>query len=84
MALPSTVESNWKSNCPHHARRVSGDRWHRRDAGPLARGHDLDLQALLTPQPVDSLLVDLTALVVAQRSPGTPEPMTGVFGGVGA
>ena len=67
---------------PHHARRVSEERQHRRDSRPLARGHDLDLQALFTPEPVDLLLVDLTALVVAQRRPGTPEPVTGVFGGV--
>ena len=42
------------------------------------------LQAFFVPQSVDSLLVHLMALDVALRRPGTPEPMAGVFGGVGA
>ena len=61
---------------PHHVRRVG---IHRRDRGhpsPLARTVHPHLQALLAPQPMDLLLVDLTSLVVAQRRPGAPEPMT--------
>jgi len=42
------------------------------------------LQPFLAPQPVDLLFVDLTALVVAQRRPGAPEPMARVFGGIRA
>ncbi|MGJ6122490.1 hypothetical protein QN239_07935 [Mycolicibacterium sp. Y3] len=40
----------------------------------------MDLKALFAPQPVNLLLVDLTAFVVAQCRPGTPEPMARVFG----
>src|ERR1700682_474661 len=67
---------------PHHVRRVGGDRWDRGHPGPFAWAVHPHLQALLTPEPVDLLLVDLTALVVAQRRPRTPEPMARVFRGV--
>ena len=84
IALPSTVESNWKSIAHTTFGASAIDRRDRGHPGPLTRAVHPHLQALLTPQPVDLLLVDLTALVVAQRRPGAPEPMARVFGGVGS
>src|ERR1700741_2598630 len=75
MASPSVVESNWKS-IAHTTFGAFG--LHRRDRGhpgPLPRARHLHLEALFAPQPLNLLLVDLTAFVVAQRRPCTPEPM---------
>ena len=69
---------------PHHVRGIGVDRRDRGHPGPFPRTMHPHLQALLAPQAVDLLLVHLTALVVAQRRPGTPEPMARMFGRVGA
>ncbi len=68
---------------PHHVRGIGLNRRDRRHPGPLARRDHLHLQSLFAPQAMDLLLVDLAALVVAQRGPGAPEPMARVFRGVG-
>ena len=83
MALPSMVESNWKS-IAHTTFGASASIGGIEDTPARFRGlRTLHLQAFLAPQPVDLLHVDLTALVVAQRRPGTSEPMARVLGGVG-
>ena len=68
---------------PHHIRGVGRNRRDRGHPSPLAWTVHPHLQPFLAPEPVDLLLVDLTVLVVAQRRPGPPEPVAGVFGGVG-
>ena len=76
------AEAELEIDRPQHVRSIRLDLRDRRDTGPLTRTADPHLQPLLAPQPVDLLLVDLTALVIAQRRPSTPEPMARVFGGV--
>ena len=84
MALPSMVESNWKS-IAHTTFGASASTGGMEDTPARLRGRmDLHLQPFLAPQPVNLLLVDLTALVVAQRRPGPPEPMARVLGGIRA
>ena len=84
MALPSMVESNWKS-IAHTTFGASASTGGIEDTPARLRGLcTRTCRPFLAPQPVDLLLVDLTALVVAQRRPGPPEPMARMFGGVGA
>jgi hypothetical protein len=73
-----------KVDRPHHIRGVGPDRRDRRHPHPPARRDHLHLQPLVAPHPMHLLLVDLTALVVTQRRPRTPEPMTRVFGDIAA
>ena len=80
IALPSTVESNWKSIAHTTFAGIGVDRRDRGHPSPLTRTMHAHLQPFLAPEPVNLLLVDLTARVVAQGRPGTPEPVTGVFG----
>jgi hypothetical protein len=82
MALPSVVESNWKS-IAHTTFGASASMGGIDDTPVRLRGLvHLDLEAFFAPEAMD-LLVDLTALVVAQRRPGPLESMARMFGGVG-
>lgn len=73
MAFSSMVESNWKS-IAHNTFGASATTSGINDTPARLRGYGPDLQPFLAPQSVDLILVDLTALVVALRRPGTPEP----------
>ena len=73
MALPSMVESNWKSSA-QTTRSIRADLRVRGRPGAFAPAVHAALQALLGPQPLHLLLVDPAVLVVAQRRPGPTKP----------
>src|ERR1700741_142174 len=83
MALPSVVESNWKSIAHTTFGASASIGGIEAPPAPLAWRADLDLHALFVPQPVHLLLIDLLVFVITQRRPRAAKPVAGMLGGVG-